>query len=355
VKLVDLGELSIIDTILRPRYKNSPVGDFGDDVATLVKYWEDGVERHIVATTDPCPVPPVGVALGYDDYYYWGWLLSAVNLSDLAASGAKPLSILTSLELPNDMEVDDFERILDGVDDCASSAGAKVVGGNLKDASKISMTATAIGSCAGGPLGRVGCRPGDVVAVMGDMGRFWAGVIAHEKEISLNEDHLRNLRDAVLLPKPYTEIGQRIHAGGYVVTCMDNSDGLYSSLATLSRLNHVGFDLNEDGFTYPASVEYVAGKTSLDPIRFSLGWGDMQLVCTVRPEDLGRLKEDAASCSVPISVLGTVVEGNDINLNYRGERGRLMPLRSERFTQDSMFTAGLQGYAEQLSSSLLIS
>ena len=117
-QLCDLGERRIIDEILRPRYGTN-MDTYGDDCISIPAR---SVDETIVATTDPCPVPMASI-LGFADYYYWGWLLSTINLSDLAAAGAEPLGILTSLILPSDFPVSKFMRLLDGIDACCLAGG----------------------------------------------------------------------------------------------------------------------------------------------------------------------------------------------------------------------------------------
>jgi thiamine-monophosphate kinase len=146
--LGDLGERRIIAELLAPRYGSS-APPYGDDCARLSP--PAGESGRIMATTDPCP-PPMALALGFTDEYYRGWLLATINLSDLAAAGAEPLGLLTSLQLPTDTRVAEFLRLLDGIDDCCTQAKTSVVGGNLKESKMIDVSATAIGWCSGNPL-----------------------------------------------------------------------------------------------------------------------------------------------------------------------------------------------------------
>ena len=93
VRLQDLGERRIVEEVLAPRYAAASPR-FGDDCATVHLRDND----HLLVTTDPCP-PPMSAHLGFPDLYYAGWLLATINLSDLAAAGADPLGLLTSLQL----------------------------------------------------------------------------------------------------------------------------------------------------------------------------------------------------------------------------------------------------------------
>src|ERR1035441_5691306 len=122
--LSDLGERQLIREVLQSRYgKSNP--QFGDDGAIAARL----ADTAIVMTIDPAPAP-VAWELGMGDFYDWGWLLSAINLSDRAACGALRVSMVTSLTLPSSTDLNDFIKLLDGIDDCNEANQCVVVGGN---------------------------------------------------------------------------------------------------------------------------------------------------------------------------------------------------------------------------------
>ena len=169
--LRDLGERRIVEEILRSRYAQNAL-NYGDDCA-LLPIGLDG--KYVTMTTDPCP-HPVADLLGFADYYYWGWLLATINLSDLAAAGAQPIGLLTSFTLPPAMLISDFTRMLDGVDECCSTVGARVVGGNLREGPQIALSGSAVGICDTLPMSRAGIQAGDHLVIIGDLGNFWGRV-----------------------------------------------------------------------------------------------------------------------------------------------------------------------------------
>ena len=79
-RLDEIGERRLIEGLFTERYGRSSQ-TFGDDCAYLLDTEGGG----IVASTDPAP-RPVAWQLGFEDYFHWGWLLAACNLSDLADS-----------------------------------------------------------------------------------------------------------------------------------------------------------------------------------------------------------------------------------------------------------------------------
>ena len=107
--LEQIGERNIIDNIIMERFRNIKAQD--DDCAVI----ELGGET-VLLTTDPAP-EPVAFQLGFVDYYYYGWLTVIVNLSDLASMGAVPKGILTATVMKPEMDVAEYERFLQGVED----------------------------------------------------------------------------------------------------------------------------------------------------------------------------------------------------------------------------------------------
>ncbi|MCZ7651934.1 MAG: thiamine-phosphate kinase [Thermoanaerobaculia bacterium] len=337
MRLRDLGERELSRTLLAERYASVPY--FGNDVAVVpTRLRPDEV---LVATTDPCP-PPVAFELGFRDYYYLGWLLGAINFSDLAAAGARPLCILPSIVMPGESEVHTLSRLLDGLDACSATVGALVVGGNLKEGPAIDATATAIGAARSRELvTRTGARAGQLVVLIGNTGHFWAAVLL--KRMGIEPDD--RLLSAVLTPRPKVAAGTAFARERLLSACIDNSDGLQPSLQLLAEASSVGFRLDLDTVEFSRPVRAAAAQLGVPPLRLALGWGDWQLVGTCERDDLERVR---AVCDEEVHVLGVVEPGNEVLAMVGGQLGRLGRFESERFAADSWFTAGLGSYIERI-------
>lgn len=342
--LGEIGERSLVKDVLQPRYVvGSPM--FGDDCAQIRGL--NGSQSHLVATTDPCPVPAAHY-LGFEDYYYWGWLLATINLSDLAAAGATPSAMLTSYVLPSSMTLSAFVRLLDGVDECCSMNGTEVIGGNLKEGPEVSLSATAIGVCAEVPLSRRGARVGDAVLVIGDLGLFWAGFFATQRNLSVLAANREYLQSNLLTPQPKVAVGAALARNRLVSAAVDNSDGLFPSLVALCEANGVGIDLDFSGIAFPPVALSVAEALDIDPIRFALGWGDWQLVVTCNPNLTDPIVRCGYAHGTSVHHIGEVVAKPGVSLTHEGRTGALLPLESERFSADSWFVVGLDEYARRM-------
>lgn len=138
----------------------------GDDAAVVAA--PDG---RVVVTTDSMIEGP-DFRLDWSTPHDLGWKAAASNLADVAAMGATPTALVVALAAPASTEVAVLEGIADGLRDaCAALApGCGVVGGDLATAPALTIAVTAFGDLEGrDPVRRSGARPGDLVAVSGDL------------------------------------------------------------------------------------------------------------------------------------------------------------------------------------------
>jgi len=132
-----------------------------------------------------------------------GFRAAAVNLSDLAASGADALALVVSLGLPGDTSVADVVELYEGLNE----AGVPVRGGDTTRADCVLLSVTAVGSSARVP-GRAGARPGDLLVVTGPLGGSGAA-----------------FREGRLL-RPPLRLAEGKRLAGAATAMLDVSDGL---------------------------------------------------------------------------------------------------------------------------------
>lgn len=224
----------------------------GDDAAVL-----EVPGGRVVASTDTLVHGP-DFRLAWSSGFDLGWKAAAVNLADIAAMGARPTALLVALALPDDTSagfVDDLARGLRDACD-ALAPGCAVEGGDLTTSDTLTIAVTALGVLDEvGPVLRSGARPGDLVAVAGELGRAARG-------LSVLFDRFRDARgvprsvDAGVLDeaeltdlaaqlRPHPPIGQGViaaHAGATAM--MDVSDGLLLDVTRLADASGVTIDLD---------------------------------------------------------------------------------------------------------------
>jgi len=152
VRLSELGELGLLAELER----RGLAQQIENDAAAL----GDG----LVVTQDSV-VEGVHFRLDWLSWRELGFGAAAVNISDLAASGARPEALLVSLGVPGETELDAVLELYEGI----AEAGVPVRGGDTVEAAMVFLTVTALGRSQRVP-GRAGARPGDAILITGPLG-----------------------------------------------------------------------------------------------------------------------------------------------------------------------------------------
>ncbi|NNG74536.1 hypothetical protein HLI18_32745 [Rhizobium laguerreae] len=327
--LAELGERRILREII-PRY----VDGAGDDCADL-----GSIGGSAVVTTDPVPSPAAGLIGGDPDLFWMGWLLVTINASDLAAAGARPHSFVAALDLPGDLDVCDFERMLAGIKASCAANGLRYVGGNLREASKIAAVGTAIGSVTSQPLRRTGAQPGQIAVLVGNGGQFWA-----DAERAMAGVQLDKITSPLFSPVSQAPNIYQLHEAGLLTCAMDTSDGLAPTLTELALVNDLAIDVDLVKIRSASTFTDVQERAE----RLWMGWGDWAVVAAIEKSSLERFAQTAQQHRIPYTAIGEFAEGQSVRL-VDGHRSIPMGrLESERFAEDSWFTIGIQEYVRRL-------
>ncbi len=164
-----------------------------------------------------------------------------VNLSDLAAKGAKPIGFLLSLALQSDWTNDWLAAFAAGLAEDARSYAAPLIGGDTTATpGPLTISITALGR-APRFVPRLGAKPGDVVYVSGTIGDAALGLALRKDPAlasRLSPRARAHLLDRYLLPRPRLDLAPLLCA--HASAAMDVSDGLAGDLAKLCRVSGVG-------------------------------------------------------------------------------------------------------------------
>ncbi len=339
--LASVGERRLVADVLGARYKATR--SFGDDCAVVPELPSWPFE--LVATTDPCPEPLVAL-LGFDDrWYYQGWLLATINLSDLAAAGAKPLGLLVSYLLPEGMRLSEFRRLMDGVDDCCREHGCAVLGGNLGDAPSVQLTATALGACPSGRrLSRRGAHPGDALLLVGSPGYLWSTALMKEGYAELDPASKGAVFDRALRPMAQLRAGQLLAAGGDVHAAIDISDGLYPSVQSLCSLGGVGAAIDADAPVLDPLPLEVCRQADVDPFAVVQLWGDWTLLVAVDGGAETEVAAELQAAGVGCAFIGRILSEPGTFLDRADQRTEWRGVDAERFTESSWSKTKIRGY-----------
>src|SRR6476619_424247 len=226
----------------------------------------------LVVTQDAL-VEGVHFRLDWTGYRELGYRAAAVNLSDLAASGAEPQALLVTLAAPDELELKEVVELYEGLND----PGIPIAGGDTSSAPLLMLAVTAVGRSERVP-GRAGAIPGDLVVVTGPLGA--AGAAFRESR------HTR--------PPLRLEEGRRLAAVAHALT--DVSDGLAVDAGHLAARSGCRIELE---------LEHVplAPGASVD----DLGFGEDYELLAATPDPLG------------FPVIGRCAEGEGVAIRDRGQ------------------------------------
>ena len=241
---------------------------------------------------------------GYDV----GWKAAAQNLSDINAMGAVATAMVVSLTLPGTTPVAWVEDLADGLSAAIVALGADscaVAGGDLSGGSEIVVTVAVTGSLEGlDPVLRSGARPGDVVAVSGNLGSSAAGWALQEGGIV--RDHytpaLQNAADLFNRPQPPLAAGPAAARAG-ATAMMDISDGLLRDAGRLAAASDTRLDLDCVVLgKFAEKLAECAQALGTDPLQWVLSGG----------EDHGLLSTFPAGAALPSSfvAIGSVMSAD---------------------------------------------
>jgi thiamine-monophosphate kinase len=202
-----------------------------------------------------------------------GFRAAAVNLSDLAASGAEPLGLIVSLGLPGEVALADVVELYEGLNE----PGVPVRGGDTSRAPSVLLSVTALGRAERVP-GRAGAQPGDALVVTGPLGAAGAAFRAGS------------------LSRPPLRLAEGRRLAAVATALLDLSDGLAPDAGRIAE---------RSGCRLAIELERVplADGATLD----DLGFGEDYELLAATPDPLG------------FTVIGRCEEGSGVGLTLHGE------------------------------------
>ncbi len=255
----------------------------------------------------------------------------AVNLSDVAAMGAKPTWALCALQLPRDVSDKDLRALSSGMAALAAAHGVSLIGGNVTKAQQLSVTVTLAGEV---PLGRramtrSGARPGHRVYVSGPLGSASAGleVLSRAKPQLSSRGPLKVDPDweALVLaqrsPSPHVRWG--LEAARFASAGIDVSDGLVQDLGHVCEASEVGMALETGALpVLEALLLWCASEKHVH--RHALTGGeDYVLAVTVPPSRARAFEERLSAVGQGAFPIGVVTRTRGLTVDGRELRGPL--------------------------------
>jgi len=324
------GEFSIIDRY----FTQTPFGAWqskgiGDDCAIL----DTGTTR-LAVTTD---MTTVGVhfpsSTRAEDI---GYKALAVNLSDLAASGATPRAFFLAISLPDRDEqwLSDFTR---GLMALSRSANCPLLGGDTTRSALVgeartpaSICITAIGELpAQMGLTRSGARPGDDVWVSGTLGAAGAALYHLQGKCRLPPEAFPRSLKRLEHPEPRNALGTALLS--VASACADVSDGLAQDLGHILERSGVAADLLLDAIPLDPAIATLPSKERYE-VALAAG-DDYELVFTAPSDKRGLIEQASISALTSVHRIGRIraADAADARLVVRNAAGVALALPTTGF------------------------
>lgn len=318
-----MGEFELIRKFFQRPVHRSPLG-VGDDCALLAP--APGMQlavstdmlvegRHFFADVNP---------------QLLGHKALAVNLSDLAASGAKPLAFTLALSLPR-ADAAWCQAFADGLFALADQHQCELVGGDTTQG-PLTICITVFGEVpAGQALLRSGAQVHDDIWVSGSLGDARIALDALLRQHALPPTVLAQARQRLEQPTPRVTLGLALR--GIATSCLDISDGL------LGDLNHI-LEASRVGARIDANITRGLMRARRHPMMAALamsridactlaGGDDYELCFTAPPDAQAAVREAAAQAGVPVTCIGRIEAERGVRVMAPG--GQQLPLRFAGF------------------------
>ena len=251
--------------------------DQGDDGARLPQ-----PKGELIMATDSHVVSPIFFAGG--DI---GGLSIHGTVNDVAVCGATPLYISCGFILEEGFPLSDLKRIVESMAAAAKEAGVKIVTGDTKVVERGKADGIYINTCGVGVLPKgirlsgANCRPGDVIAISGDIGDHGVAVMSQRMNLGFETGVVS---DSASLNRLTEKLVAEIPS----LRCMRDPTrgGLGTTLNEIAKQSSVGMVLEEDKIPVKESVEAACEFLGLDPL-YVANEGKVIAICA--PEDAERM------------------------------------------------------------------
>ena len=312
----------------------------------IERYFKRPARRATLGVGDDCallnPAPGMQLAISSDmlvegrhflstvDPFLLGHKALAVNLSDLAACGAKPLAFTLALALPR-AEAGWLEPFARGLLALADAHDCELIGGDTTQG-PLNICITVFGEVpTGQALLRSGAKPGDDLYVSGNVGDARLALEVFRGTVSVSQRIFEQARARMEQPTPRVALGLALR--GIATSAIDISDGLLGDLGHILKRSGVGVSVNTDAALSRiaaradySSAEELAGTaiTSAQWLEWALAGGDdYELLFTAPGMARERVAAASQASQTPVTRIGRI--GRERGLRLVDGNGHVVP------------------------------
>ena len=241
------------------------------------------------------------------------WKLVAVNLSDLAAKGARPIGVLLGYALGDDAWDAAFAR---GLATALGAFGLPLIGGDtvaMPAGAPRVLSLTALGAAGAATPARDGARPGDELWVSGTIGDSGAGL----ELLQAGRADPAGLVERYRNPRPRIEAGQRL--APIASAMMDVSDGLLIDAARMAAASGSGASIALDMVPMSAALIALRGEDRAARLAAASAGDDYELLFAAPEARTHEIVALAEEIGLPLTRIGAFEAGRGLVLTDQGE------------------------------------
>jgi len=295
----------------------------GDDCAVLAPV----ENQNIVVTTDTLVA---GVHFPFETSpRAIGHKAVAVNLSDIAAMGAKPSWLSLALTLP-DVDEAWLSEFCEGVFELCEFYNVELIGGDTTQG-PLSITITAQGlTPQGSYLSRSGAKAGDWLYVTGDLGDAALALQQITGKVDIEPQFTEVIKNKLDYPKPRVLAGQTLRE--YASSAIDLSDGLIADLGHICQASNVGANVVLDAL--PLSTVMRDSLLADDAIALALSGGDdYELLFTISEDNKVGMETAMSHAGTPVTCIGQINASQTISTTLNNKAIPINTVGFEHFTE----------------------
>lgn len=223
-----------------------------------------------------------------------GYKLIAVNLSDIAAMGGRPLYCFSTIAIPGRTESEWIEALFHGMQEACAESGVSLLGGDITGSSEtIFLNVTMMGEAVQSQVKyRKGAKLDDLICLTGTLGDSAAGLKSLLENVP-SEPRIDTLVLAHCHPRAHLREGLWLGSQAAVHAMMDLSDGLHLDLNRILNLCGLGANINIDRLPFSEPLRQTCQRLSWDLPQLAITGGeDYCLMCMVDPAGYEQMNQE---------------------------------------------------------------
>ena len=242
-----------------------------------------------------------------------------VNLSDLAAKGARPVGYFLGCVWPSNVKEEMIGEFVSGLSEDQDAYKISLMGGDttvqVQKGAPLTISVTMIGARgSAGMIRRSGAKANDDLYVSGTIGDAGLGLAVLNNEFKVAPAHKAFLVGRYQLPSPRISLGGAL--GGHASAAIDISDGLAADAGHIAAQSKVAIDLFADKLPLSEAAKTWLDRQNLEEglARLAGAGDDYEILFTAPPSRRRSIEMASQVTKTPIARIGAVTKGAGVRL-----------------------------------------